>query len=309
MRSITALRLARRQQPRDRGSAKLFGRIARLGVAAGADHQQPAPAIAVEEGFDHRARFAVEPLALQRCFDGRLGRAEAIEARPARCRQTGATSAISPVGRVSAKRICMDFLEDRSSEVGALLRRVRRAWQRQALGPRRIAALGQGAIGRRPSSYETGRDLLAVRSIGLCWTALPLLLALPGTAWAQAQPRRRARRRDQPKPNRQIEFSADEVDLRQRRRHRHRAGPGADVARRQLSRRRPGRAGTARPARSSPRAMSSWSTPQGDKLVGERVDLTDTLRDGTVENLLVVLESGGRIAADGARRAPTTYDA
>ncbi|MGZ2411427.1 LPS-assembly protein [Sphingomonas sp. F9_3S_D5_B_2] len=38
-------------------------------------------------------------------------------------------------------------------------------------------------------------------------------------------------------------------------------------------------------------------TPQGDKLVGDNVVLTDTLRDGTVNNLLMVLESGGRIAA------------
>lgn len=38
-------------------------------------------------------------------------------------------------------------------------------------------------------------------------------------------------------------------------------------------------------------------TPQGDKLVGDNVALTDTMRDGTVSNLLVVLESGGRIAA------------
>ena len=38
-------------------------------------------------------------------------------------------------------------------------------------------------------------------------------------------------------------------------------------------------------------------TPEGDKLIGENVALTDTLRDGTIENLLVVLESGGRIAA------------
>jgi LPS-assembly protein len=38
-------------------------------------------------------------------------------------------------------------------------------------------------------------------------------------------------------------------------------------------------------------------TPQGDRLVGDNVVLTDTLRDGTVQNLLVVLESGGRIAA------------
>jgi LPS-assembly protein len=38
-------------------------------------------------------------------------------------------------------------------------------------------------------------------------------------------------------------------------------------------------------------------TPGGDKLVGESVQLTDTLRDGTVSNLLVVLESGARLAA------------
>ena len=38
-------------------------------------------------------------------------------------------------------------------------------------------------------------------------------------------------------------------------------------------------------------------TPQGDKLVGDNVRLTDTLRDGTIENLMVVLEGGGRIAA------------
>jgi len=43
-------------------------------------------------------------------------------------------------------------------------------------------------------------------------------------------------------------------------------------------------------------------TPQGDKLIGEDVVLTDTLRDGTVHNLLVVLESGGRIAAAQGKR-------
>ncbi len=50
--------------------------------------------------------------------------------------------------------------------------------------------------------------------------------------------------------------------------------------------------------------------PQGDKLVGERVVLNDELRDGTINNLLVVLESGGRIAADRAVRTDgvTTLD-
>lgn len=44
-------------------------------------------------------------------------------------------------------------------------------------------------------------------------------------------------------------------------------------------------------------------TPEGDKLVGEDVVLTDTLRDGTVQNLLIVLESGGRIAAERGTRS------
>lgn len=43
-------------------------------------------------------------------------------------------------------------------------------------------------------------------------------------------------------------------------------------------------------------------TPQGDKLIGDNVRLTDTLRDGTVDNLMVVLESGGRIAASRGTR-------
>jgi LPS-assembly protein len=43
-------------------------------------------------------------------------------------------------------------------------------------------------------------------------------------------------------------------------------------------------------------------TPEGDKLVSDSVVLTDSLRDGTIENLLVVLESGGRIAATRATR-------
>jgi LPS-assembly protein len=38
--------------------------------------------------------------------------------------------------------------------------------------------------------------------------------------------------------------------------------------------------------------------PEGDRLIGETVELTDTLREGTIENLLVVLESGGRVAAE-----------
>jgi LPS-assembly protein len=42
--------------------------------------------------------------------------------------------------------------------------------------------------------------------------------------------------------------------------------------------------------------------PGGDQLVGDSVVLTDTLRDGTIDNMLVVLESGGRIAAERGSR-------
>ena len=45
-------------------------------------------------------------------------------------------------------------------------------------------------------------------------------------------------------------------------------------------------------------------TPQSDKLVGDNVQLTDTLRDGTVDNLMVVLEGGGRIALARAMACP-----
>ncbi|MBA2771499.1 MAG: LPS-assembly protein LptD [Sphingomonas sp.] len=43
--------------------------------------------------------------------------------------------------------------------------------------------------------------------------------------------------------------------------------------------------------------------PQGDRLIGDSVVLTDTLRDGTVDNLLVALESGGRIVAERGLRS------
>jgi LPS-assembly protein len=43
-------------------------------------------------------------------------------------------------------------------------------------------------------------------------------------------------------------------------------------------------------------------TPQGDKLIGEDVVLADTLRDGTIQNLLIVLDTGGRIAASRGTR-------
>ncbi|WP_294062151.1 LPS assembly protein LptD [Sphingomonas sp.] len=44
------------------------------------------------------------------------------------------------------------------------------------------------------------------------------------------------------------------------------------------------------------------TNPEGDAAYGDRIELTDTLRDGVVENMLVVLDAGGRLAAQRGRR-------
>ena len=132
--------------------------------------------------------------------------------------------------------------------------------------------------------------LQAVRSIGLCLTALPLLLAIPATALAQ----------DAPPPaetaEETIDFSADQVVYESR----------ADfvAASGQVRMARDGNylaADRVSWDRKSGQVVAEGNVvivnPQGDKLVGDRVDLSDSLRDGTIQNLLIVLESGGRIAA------------
>ena len=51
------------------------------------------------------------------------------------------------------------------------------------------------------------------------------------------------------------------------------------------------------------------TNPQGDIAYGDAIDLTDTLKDGVVDNLLVVLEQGGRLAAvRGTRSENGTVD-
>ncbi|MCP3730697.1 LPS assembly protein LptD [Sphingomonas sp. MG17] len=46
------------------------------------------------------------------------------------------------------------------------------------------------------------------------------------------------------------------------------------------------------------------TNPEGDTAYGDRIELTDSLKDGVIENMLVVLEQGGRIAAQrGTRNA------
>ena len=44
------------------------------------------------------------------------------------------------------------------------------------------------------------------------------------------------------------------------------------------------------------------TNPQGDVAYGDRIDLTDSLKDGVVDNMLVVLQQGGRLAAAKGQR-------
>lgn len=47
------------------------------------------------------------------------------------------------------------------------------------------------------------------------------------------------------------------------------------------------------------------TNPEGDAAYGDRIELTEGLRDGVIENLLVVLENGARLVAKRSERLPT----
>ena len=129
----------------------------------------------------------------------------------------------------------------------------------------------------------------------ICRTALPLplLLCVPGGACAQVAAA--------PASSEQIAFSADQLSY----------DDAADLvtASGAVEMNREGhelRADTVTWNRVSGevRAIGNVrvTTPQGDVAYGDSVVLTDTLRDGVVENLLLVLEDGGRLAAQRATR-------
>jgi LPS-assembly protein len=145
------------------------------------------------------------------------------------------------------------------------------------------------------------------------WTALPMLLAAPLPAAAQAvlpAPEAPIKAADQPVgEQQQVDFSAATVsydndnelitaegDVRL-------ARDGNYVAADRVTWNR--RTGQVQAA-----GNVVIINPQGDKLVGDRVNLTDSLRDGTIDNLLIVMESGGRIAATHGTRqnGVTTLD-
>jgi len=134
----------------------------------------------------------------------------------------------------------------------------------------------------------------------VCWTALPLILALPGTALAQTS---EGASGPAPAANAEpaIDFSADLVEY----------DSDAEIVT-ASGRVRMSREGNYLAAdrvvwrRETGEVIAEGNVvvvnPQGDKLVSDKVVLTDTLRDGTIDNLLIVLESGGRIAAQRATR-------
>jgi LPS-assembly protein len=136
----------------------------------------------------------------------------------------------------------------------------------------------------------------ALRKRFAWWTALPVLLAVPGVARAQDSATSPASAQPATTPEQVIAFSADEVTY----------DSSADVVT-ASGEVRMSREGNYLAADSivwnrktgEVRALGQvvMVTPQGDKIIGGNVILTDTLRDGTIENLLVVLDSGGRIAA------------
>jgi LPS-assembly protein len=132
------------------------------------------------------------------------------------------------------------------------------------------------------------------------WTALPVVLALPAAAEAQEVPPPASS--VPAAPPEIIDFSADQVTY----------DSNADVvtASGEVRMSRDGNYLAADEVtwnRKSGEVRANGNvvvvTPEGDKLVGEDVVLTDTLRDGAVENLLVVLDSGGRIAATRGTRS------
>ncbi|HUP66768.1 MAG TPA: LPS assembly protein LptD [Sphingomicrobium sp.] len=127
------------------------------------------------------------------------------------------------------------------------------------------------------------------------WTALPFLLGVPVSVMAQEAPlpAPAVPQADQPSV---IGFSADQVT--------YDSGLDLVTATGAVRMNRDGNYLAAEQVvwdRKSGEVRASGSvvvlTPEGDRLIGENVILSDSLRDGTIDNLLVVMDSGGRIAA------------
>jgi len=142
----------------------------------------------------------------------------------------------------------------------------------------------------------------ALRTKFVWWSALPLLVAVPGVSNAEAQ----APTSTSAAPDQTVDFSADQVIY----------DSDADVvtATGEVRMRREGQYLAAERVtwnRKTDEVRAQGSvvllTPQGDKLVGQDAVLTNEMHDAAISNLMVVLENGGRVAAErGSRRGDIT---
>ena len=178
-------------------------------------------------------------------------------------------------------------------------------WQRPSCGAQSCAIAGRPrGCDRRAAGLSKSGGMKSLDSI--CRTALPLLLCAPGVAAAQAVPTEQTAPEeraatDAAADEEPVSFSADRLVYDEQadtvtatgevRMNREGYQLSADevVWNRQSGQVR---------AVGNVRVVS----PQGDVAYGDDVELTDTLRDGVVGNLLLVLEDGGRLAAAEARR-------
>lgn len=146
----------------------------------------------------------------------------------------------------------------------------------------------------------------------ICLAALPMLLCAPAAAGAQEAPEPAPPPADaeaEAEAEAQVSFSADQLVYDERADTVNATGEVRMV--REGYRLSADRVSWNRPtgqvqAEGNVRVVS----PRGDVAYGDRVELTDTLRDGIVENLLLVLQDGGRLAAREAIRQDgvTTLD-
>jgi LPS-assembly protein len=128
------------------------------------------------------------------------------------------------------------------------------------------------------------------------WTALPLLAGVPGSLAAQTVTQPAPPAAPAPAEDQLIEFSADTVTY----------DNNADVvtASGEVRMKRDGQylaadevAWDRKTGEVRAKGNVVLISPEGDKVIGEDVVLADNLRDGTINNLLVVMEQGARLAA------------
>jgi LPS-assembly protein len=179
-------------------------------------------------------------------------------------------------------------------------------WQSHAeLAGRRLSAPASGAIGKGTVGLSNG-GTAALRTRFVWWSALPMLATLPGAAHAQAQPAPPTSTRAATAPEQIVDFSADQVV--------YDSNTDVVTAAGEVRMQRDGQYLAADQVvwnrkTDEVRAIGNvvLLTPEGDKLVGDNAVLTNEMKDAAVSNLMVVLDTGGRVAAErGSRRGNVT---